>query len=183
MAGEPGLFEGNEGGEGPPEDAPSDLFGAAAEAGERVRIGRPPGARNRKTKAFEDWYFARFKDPAVALGELVTMDPRALQQLLVEDRHSILEREGKLAEVPGLLELIKLQLAAASELMPYLHGKKPIDINVTDERLPTIIVVANENQLDQARRLLEERRQAALSIGAPLVDAVVNEINDLEPDT
>lgn len=177
MAGEPGFFDENPPAAGPEEDAPSDLFGAAAEAGARRGIGRPKGARNRKTEAFEAWYFARFKDPAVFLGELVTMDARALQQLAIEDRYSILEREGKVAEVPGLLEIIKLQMAAAGELMPYLHGKKPIDVNVSAELLPTLIIAAGLNQVDQARLLAEAK---AMSVGAPLVDAEANEIKDLE---
>lgn len=174
--GNPDLFGPGEAAEGPFEDAPSGLFGAVAEAGERVKIGRPQGARNRKSEAFERWYFARYKDPAVALGELVTMDPRALQQLLIEDKYSILGREGKVAEVPGLLELIKLQIAAAGELMPYLHGKVPQAVVVAVEQLPALIINAGLNQVDQVREI---EGQKALAIGPRPGEDEANEINDL----
>jgi hypothetical protein len=174
MAGEPGFFDENPPDAGPEEDAPSDLFGAAAEAGERRGIGRPKGARNRKTEAFEAWYFARFKDPAVFLGELVTMDARALAELVLEDA---VRRGLATKDAPGILDVVKLQQAAAGELMPFLHGKKPIDVNVAAELLPTLIIAAGLNQVDQARLLAEAK---AMSVGAPLVDAEANEIKDLE---
>lgn len=178
--GNPELFGDPPATEGPEEDAPSDLFGAVERAGRKAGIiGRPPGARNRKTEAFEAWFMARYKDPAAFLGELMTMDARALQQLLIEDRYSILEREGKVAEVPGLMEIIKLQLAAAGELMPYLHGKVPQQVQVLLEQLPMLVIRGDLNQVDQAKAIAAGK---ALSVGSPIVEGEVNEIKDLEAE-
>lgn len=163
MTAESDLFGGPEGDE---EGAPSPFFkllGAAEERlGGRAR-GRPPGARNRKSADFEKWYYAAgFKDPAQLLAEIVSADPLAL---------------ARVAHVP-LGEAIDLQRKAAVDLMPYLHGKKPTELVVTDERLPVLIIAGDQNQLDQARQLIEERK--ALSIGSPVVEGEAKEINDLE---
>jgi hypothetical protein len=168
--GNPELFDDPQAEKGPEEDTPSPFFQMVARAEEALggaKIGRPRGARNRKTKAFEDWFFAKgYKDPAQLLAEIVSADPIALR-----------------AQVPGadMLDVIKAQIAAAGELMPYLHGKKPIDLNVTGEVLPTLILMTGTNQLEQAAELIERRRQA-LSVGAPIVEGEANEIKDLEPE-
>lgn len=167
-AGNPELFDHGEGSEGPEEDAPSPFFQLVAAAEDVLRggkIGRPRGARNRKSEAFEKWYFAKgYKDPAQFLGELITADPIALGQAI-----------GGATR----LEVLNLQKAAAAELMPYLHGKKPIDVNVTGELLPTLIIAAGTNQLDQAQQIRDQR---ALSIGSPIVESEASEIKDLEGD-
>ena len=147
MAEEPGLF-------GDDESTPSP-FSAAMEAAElalggRAR-GRPPGARNPKSVDFEKWYYAAgFKDPAHFLAEIVSADPMVL---------------ARVAAI-GTAEALEMQRRAAGDLMPYLHGKKPTEVVVTDERLPTLIVVTNSNQLEEARQLLDARQ--ALALGVPL---------------
>lgn len=165
MAGEGDLFGDGEG-------APSGFFDAVAAAGERKGIGRPKGAANRHTAEFEKWYYARgFKDPAQLLGELVSTDPRALQAMAIENAAAVGltrtvgtgEEAHLVLEVPGLIDLVDLQRRAAVDLLPYLHGKMPTRIEIADERLPTLIVVTDTNQLDEARQLLEHRQ--ALSAG------------------
>lgn len=143
---DPGLF-------GDGESAPSTFFRRleAAEEAMGTRRGRPPGARNRKSVDFERWYHAAgFKDPAVFLAELVSADPVALAQVA----------RVKVSEAIGI------QQRAATDLMPYLHGKRPTEVVLTDERLPTLIIVSDSNQLAEAHQLLEDRRQMALSAGS-----------------
>lgn len=160
MADETDLF-------GVDEGAPSGGFAdKVREAGERAGIkgpGRPKGATNRKTVDFEKWYFAKgFKDPAQALGELVSMDPIALHQMMLEQAAA--QRLPPKA-YPTLKDAIDLVRVAAAELMPYLHGKKPTVIDVPDERLPMLLMMLATNQLDQAKVIEAQNR---LSIGAPL---------------
>lgn len=154
MAEEPGLF-------GDEEGAPSPFFRRLGEAEEAMggrRPGRPPGARNRKSVDFERWYHAAgFKDPAVFLAELVSADPMAV---------------ARVASVK-VSDALELQRRAATDLLPYLHGKKPTEVVVTDERLPTLIVVTNSNQLEEARQLLDARQ--ALSAGVPLIEGEASE--------
>lgn len=120
--------------------APSQ-FSAALEAAGSGRIGRPKGALNRKTRDFEAWYHAMgFKDPAELLAQVVSADPLALAKTM-----------------PGktLLDALKLQVAAAEGLMPYLHGKMPTRTTQPDERLPILVINAGTNQLAQGQRLLD----------------------------
>jgi hypothetical protein len=165
MAEEPGLF-------GDEEGAPSPgFFDAVAEAGERAGVrGRPKGARNKHSVEFEKLYYAKgYRDPALVLGELVSADPRALQAMALEDE---LQRwrdaggEGPKPRGPGVMEMMGVIVDAADRLMPYLHGKKPTEIVVTDERLPMLMIITNSNQLEEAQQLLAERQ--ALSAGVPL---------------
>jgi hypothetical protein len=179
MADEPELFGAGEGADGPFQDTPSPFSGPSTDA-LRAKLGRPRGARNRKTEAFEKWFFAKgYVDPAQRLAELLSEDPRVLVEWL--DEHAGFDAEGNRRRGPSILEVVRMQIAAAGELMPYLHGKKPTDINITDERLPTLIIMAGDNQLDQARQLLEAR-QAALSVGAALIEGGASEINGLEDE-
>lgn len=150
-----GLFDDD----GDQEGVPGEILEAlgAARAG---KIGRPAGALNRKTRDFEAWYHGMgFKDPAELLAQVVSADP------------------GELARVmPGKtrLDALKVQVAAAGELMPYLHGKMPVRTTQPDQALPVLVINAGDNQLAQARRLQNGK---ALAIGRMLVDA--SDINGL----
>lgn len=164
MSGDDTLFGDDEG-------APSGFFDAVAEAGERRGIGRPKGARNRKSVDFEKLYFAKgYKDPLLVLGEIISADPRALQEM------AYLLGEAK----PDLVTVLDLQRKAAIDLAPYLHGKKPTQIEMVDERLPTLVIVTNSDQMADARRLLEQRE--ALSLGRPLIDGEVVENQGVSDD-
>lgn len=175
MAGEPGLFGDPDAAEGPESDAPSPFSGPLADA-MRAKIGRPAGSRNKRDQAAEAWYFAKgYVDPLQRLGELVSEDPRVLQAWFAD--HSGVDAEGNKRPAPTILEVVRMQIAAAGELMPYLHGKKPIDVNVLHELLPTLIIRGDFNQVDQARAIEAAK---ALSIGSPIVDGDANEIKDLE---
>lgn len=175
MTGEDGLF-------GDEEGAPTGFFDAVAEAGERRGIGRPKGARNRKSVDFERLYYAKgYRDPLLVLGEIISADPRALQAMAIEQAAQLgqVEVVGRgenahlVIEVPTLLEVVDLQRKAAIDLAPYLHGKKPTQIEVTDERLPTLIIVTDTNQLAEARQLLDRRE--AMSLGTPMIEGEVLE--------
>lgn len=186
MADDPDLFGPDDGSQGDEEHAPSGFFDAVADAGERRGVGRPKGARNRKSVDFEKWFYAMgYTDPAQRLAEIISMDPRALQQIALEDRKARGETQQtgtkedpvEIVQVPGLLEIIETQRRAATDLMPYLHGKKPTQIELVDERLPVLMVLAGSNQMAEAAKLIEGR--AVMSIG-PMPDA--SKINDLEGD-
>ena len=166
MAGNPDLFAGDDEPEGDVERAPSRFFNALDVAG--GRRGRPPGARNKKSLDFEKWFYAMgYPDPAQCLAELMTIDPL--------DLRDVARAAG--IEAPDLNQVLQLKRAAAAELMPYLHGKKPTEVVVTDERLPILVVASGTNQMAEAAKLIEGR--AVLSIGTP--DG--SEINDLEGET
>lgn len=164
---------------------------APAQAQRRGR-GRPAGALNLKTKDFERYYAAMgYRDPLKAMAEWLTADPVSLQAWFEEHEQRTVSieatREGeaeadvkaevKVKDVPSLLAIIKEQHAVAVALAPYLHGKKPVQVKIIDERLPTLIVDLGTNQLADAHRVADQK---ALSIGAPEPEPASNEINDLE---
>ena len=147
--------------EGDAEGVPSPFL-EELEAARGGRIGRPKGALNRKTRDFEAWYTAMgFKDPAELLAQVVSADPLALAAVM----------PGK-----SRLDALKLQVAAAGELMPYLHGKMPTRTSQPDERLPMLVINAATNQLAQGRRLAEGKQ---LAIGRP-AEPEASEINGLD---
>ncbi len=135
-------------------------------AGKRPR-GRPKGSLNRKTGQFEELYRSRgYRDPLVGMAEFVSADPVALQAWFAEHERTMtaIGKRTRLA-VPSLLEIIKEQNALMSQLAPYLHGRKPLQVEVTDERLPVLVVDLGSNQLDEGRTI-DGRR--FLSVGEPL---------------
>lgn len=155
-----------------------DPFSDAAELAEKRGRGRPRGALNVKTRDFERYYQAMgYLDPLVGDARFISVDPVALLAWFAEHEPVAKRR-------PSLWDIVQEQNQVRNNLKPYLHGKKPVQIEIIDERLPTLIVDLGSNQLDEARRLA---RDGALSIGAP-VDAGTdparaekdNEINDAE---
>jgi hypothetical protein len=161
-------------------------FADAAEAAEKRGRGRPPGALNVKTRDFERYYAAMgYRDPLKAMAEWLTADPVALQAWFEEhEKAQVAVGKSIRTALPQLLDIIKEQHACAVALAPYLHGKKPVQVEIIDERLPSLIIDLGTNQLDQARQLAADR---ALSVGQPAqiegeaaADPASNEINDLD---
>jgi hypothetical protein len=158
----PDLFESED-----EEGAPSPFADAADFRPDRPRIGRPRGARNKHSLAFEAYYAARgFKDPLVTAAEIVTTDPVALLAWLKQ-------HDPKGSKKLNLVQVLKLQLEAGRDVAPYLHGKAPVKVTVEGEALPMLVINAKTNELAQSHRLLEGK---ALSIGKP----EPSEIKDLE---
>lgn len=155
--------------------------GQGSEAGGKRGPGRPKGSPNRKTVAFEKLYAAHgFKDPLLVMGKFITMDPLDLQAWLIE--HEMAEQpmgKGTRPALAQLIDIIKEQHKVAGELAPYLHGKKPVEIQIIDERLPALIIDLGTDQLAEARQI---EAGEALSVGSPIEDAEVSEIKDLEGD-
>ena len=141
--------------------------------------GRPKGAINRKSVAFEKLYAAKgFKDPLMVMGQFITMDPLDLQAWLIE--HEMAEQPmGKHTRpaLAQLIEIIKEQHKVAGDLAPYLHGKKPVELVIMYERLPALIIDLGSDQLAEARQIADGK---AMSVGSPIEEAEYSEIKDLE---
>lgn len=86
---------------------------AALVKGARGR-GRPPGAANRKTTDWAEFIQARYTSPLVFLAETYS---RAAGDLAIELGCT-------------KLEAFQVQVRAATDLAPYLHGKAPVQVNV-----------------------------------------------------
>ncbi len=160
----------------------TNLFGDAEGMGELAghrQKGRPKGALNRHTRDFEKWYYSRgFTDPLEKLGAFITADPVDLWLWIVGQMQKVHGKTLGKTMAPGLFSIIREQHAVAKELGPYLHGKKPIKIEVQDERLPHLAIILGTDQNELTKRLANE---GALTLGEPLptLDDEVNKNKDL----
>lgn len=166
-----------------------DPFADAGEIADRRRgPGRPKGALNVKTRDFERYYSAMgYRDPLVAWAQFLTRNPVELQAWIEEHEQAQVAVGKEIRDaLPTLFEIIQEQHRCAERLGPYLHGKKPVQVEIIDERLPTLIVDLGTNQLADAARLAEQR---ALSVGHtidvdadPGEDEKANKINGSESE-
>jgi hypothetical protein len=116
--------------------------------------GRPKHALNKKTLGLPRWLEEElgFRDPAEVLGEIYSMDFKALKKM-------VRSKAGQAA--------LAMRLKAAEAAMPYLHARVPQRVQV-DERLAAIIIHRDTNQLQRNQALIDEARaQAARIIAAP----------------
>jgi hypothetical protein len=159
-------------------DAESSLGRIDPATAARRPRGRPKGAMNKKTHDFAAWYEAQgFKDPLQLMAEFMSSDPVALQAWHVEyERTQKAVGKAYAQAVPSLAEIRAAQMSAAAEIAPYLHGKAPVRLEITDERLPVLVINAGTNQLEQAQSVAASR---GLSVGRPLLELKHSKINDL----
>lgn len=123
--------------------AEADLFGASAIAAPRRPAGRPVGAKDRSTVQLQAFMRSRgYRDPAEFLGALVTMDTKVLAKTLCME----------------YLDALKVQAAAARDLLPYWHRKRPIEVEHTGDGARPLIIMMDD------RRAIAAKGDGALSI-------------------
>lgn len=106
-------------------DARGELDRGAIRRLPAARAGRPKGARNKRTEALARYLVQQHGDPLVALASLYG---RATDALAAE-----------LGCKP--IEALALQVKAAAEVAPYVHGKQPVQLDIT-KREDFVIVMA-----------------------------------------
>lgn len=125
----PGSFDGEQ---------PSLLPLRNAEEGEEAKKrglsaergrGRPPGSKNKTTKAWTNYILSRYSSPLIFLAEVYN---RPLSDLVRELQAVYMEINGLKNAPPmsmdDIMDILKLQLGAAKESAPYLHQKQPMAI-------------------------------------------------------
>lgn len=93
-----------------------------ASAVERVRrgkAGRPPGARNKRSEDVARWVLAKLGDPLLHQAAVATMDVAELAARL-----------GCTA-----LEAVVEKRLAAVAVLPYLHQRRPLSVDLTNHRV------------------------------------------------
>lgn len=106
-------------------DAGLDRVQAVAEA---RKAGRPRGAISRQTAEFRRWYLSRYAHPLEVLGAAISRPVEALAAELGCTR----------------LEAFDRQIRAAVELAPYIQGKMPVSIDLT-QRSDVHLVIPGVN--------------------------------------
>lgn len=90
--------------------------------------GRPKGAKNKSTKQWVEYFLAVCDSPMVALGKMYSENTAALaSRLHCKD-----------------IEAFKVQAAAATALLPYIHQKQPTLIDTADNTLPLIQLTVSQ---------------------------------------
>lgn len=88
--------------------------------------GRRKGSRNKRTKDFERYILQNGnRDPALVMAEIASTPPEVL-----------VERSKQMDPVKSRLSFgaaNALRLRAAEGLMPYMHGKKPVQVELSAE--------------------------------------------------
>lgn len=116
-------------------------------------MARTKGAINRKTKMLPGYLKELgYRDPGVVLAEIASMDFRDLMRFAKSET-----RRAALAA----------KIRAAEALMPYVHGKRPVEVLVTDDRLPMLIIQNGTDQLEGKKA--NEINAAPLLVARPLV--------------
>lgn len=115
------------------------------------KAGRPAGARNKSTEEWVRYFLSRYRSPMTALAEIYSrpLDDLVAHLQAIADKHSVVkagEGDGIAVGVSRIhpLEVAKMQIAAASALLPYVHKKQPLDIAI-DGRQPGIVVLGDLN--------------------------------------
>lgn len=99
-----------------------DVLGKLAENinAKRRGAGRPSGSANKRNDEMFDYLEARgFKAPELRLMEIVSADTRALAAALAGPSQMV-----EHVAFDKVLDVLKLQVAAAKELLPYKFAKK-----------------------------------------------------------
>jgi len=104
-------------------DQEVEQFDGSSVAPPRRGRGRPAGSPNRTTLKLQAFLQSRgYRDPAEFLASIISADPRDLAARLAG------RKSGADVEFGEALEALKVQRAAAGELMPYFHQKMPIAV-------------------------------------------------------
>lgn len=130
-----------------------DLAALRAEGHGRIRAlqaprrgaGRPAGSPNRSTEQWRQFLLTKYRSPLEVLCATYSRPVTDLQAELACTR----------------LEAFKIQLDAASEAAPYLHGKMPVQVELQGAR-PVFIMADPEEWLRQMGAS-EEEAEAVLS--------------------
>lgn len=129
-------------------------------------MARTKGAINRKTKMLPAMLAALdYRDPALVLAEIASMPDAELLKLC--------SSEGRRAALSA-------RIRSAEALMPYVHGKRPVEVLVTDDRLPMLIIQNGTDQLEGKKA--NEINAAPLLVARPLV-AQEQQAFDLERES
>lgn len=111
----------------------------------RSKGGRRKGSKNRRTKDFERYILQNGnRDPALVLAEIASTPPEVLVQ---RSKHLDLEKHRL-----NYGSAQALRMRAAEGLMPYMHGKKPVQVELTAEGDFNLIIPGLNVSHDDAAR-------------------------------
>lgn len=129
-------------------EAPAPLPLPVAPRADAGKAGRPKGARNRSTDEWVRYFLGQYRSPLTGLAELYT---RPLGEL-VDDLQAMADKHKTWRETKdgghwervavSPLEVLRLQRDAMVALLPYIHKRQPMALEV-DQRMRGIVVLGS----------------------------------------
>jgi hypothetical protein len=110
------------------------------------KAGRPKGVPNRSTAEWAAYILSRHKSPLTALAELYSRPTGELVDQLQEmaDKHKkwVSTGEGGRWERATIspLDVLKMQRDAAVAMLPYLHKRQPVAIEVEEKQRGIVVL-------------------------------------------
>ncbi|MFZ5704925.1 MAG: hypothetical protein ACOY5R_06620 [Pseudomonadota bacterium] len=107
------------------------------------RRGRPKNARNKRTEDFARYILSHGQDPAVTLIEIASTQPELLIEASAQPRVHSFRADGTANVVTERMtyeQAQALRARCADILMPYIHGKKPIAIDMNFAGVADLII-------------------------------------------
>lgn len=106
------------------------------------RGGRPAGSRNKRTQDWVDLILGQYRSPLVFLASVFNRTPQQLAAdaglYMWHEGKPVLDAAGNHVLATG--DALRLQVAAAKELAPYLHQKLPIALDVKGKTAGVILI-------------------------------------------
>lgn len=97
--------------------------------------GRRPGSRNKRNEKVAKWFIERFGDPLSALGEVMNMPFDQIYETMI----LVQGGEAKNKRVTGR-DAMEFWRDSVLTILPYIHGKQPIAIDVTGKADAVIFI-------------------------------------------
>lgn len=138
---------------GSPDALSLDVLGAAAElvAVERRARGRPKGSANKRNGDMLR-YLQRLghRDPLVTLSMIQTADVKQLANSLrtpaMKNGKQLVSKSGTpLFNTPDYADVLRIQQAAATAMLPYLYAKKPQQLELPPGAPMPVMVIGEMN--------------------------------------
>ena len=100
---------------------------------ERAGPGRPRGSKNKRTQDWTDYLLGRYPSPLIFLAEAYSRP--------VEDLAKELSCKKE--------DAMKIQVAAAKEVAPYVHQKQPVAVEVSQSGVVQLVLETSSELADQ----------------------------------
>lgn len=127
----------------------------------RGERGRPPGSRNRRNVKFAAYFIGKFGDPLDVMGEIMS---RPID-VLIDEMEAAQGGDAKHKPVRAI-DAMRLKLEAADKAAPYVRGKQPVSIEVSDRKDMVLLVpglnVLGDHDVETMRAAIEEHGLAAI---------------------
>lgn len=132
----------------------------AVQLAERRGRGRPPGALNKRNQKFRDQILAIAPHPALALARAYSTPVETLAAELGCSK----------------LEAAQIGIRAAAELLPYLEGKQPVQVELTRRNDVVLIMPGGHVSAEQLDAIANEAGEGMADgidwTGAEIIDVL-----------